>query len=402
MKKSLLDISNLPEIEPITKKEYQIMNESVDIDKKYSLPKKTVMCKKCVMTNQRPRITINSDGICNPCKYWEKKKKIIDWDKRAEEFSVLCDKYRKSDGSFDVLVPSSGGKDSIYVAYKLKDDYGMNPLTVTWAPSLYTEIGFQNFHSHIQYGLDNVLVTANGLVHRRLCRSATIYMGEPFQPFIYGQVNVPLRIAKAYDIGLILDGENGEVEYGGDDDSEDSTGFNNDDSVEYWQSGMPVENWLDFGYKQSELYVYQPPKDKVKVQRAFFSYYHNWRPHDHYYYASGRSGFVSNPDRSECTFSRYASLDDSVDPFHYYFGLLKFGIGRATSDAAHEVREDIIDKEEALFLVNKFDVQSPSKETTDIFLKYTGLSKEELRIIVNKWTNKRIWDKRKDFPSLKF
>ncbi len=402
MRKSLLNISNLPKLPPLTDIEKQLLEEKVDIDSKYKLPKEIKLCDKCVITNQRPRITINEDGICNPCKYWARKHSSFDWNSLADEFRELCDKYRSSDGSYDVLVPSSGGKDSSYVAYRLRDEYDMHPLTVTWSPSLYTEIGFENFQNHIHHGLDNVLVTANGLVHRRLCRSSTIIMGDPFQPFVYGQCNVPLRIAKAYDIPLIVDGENGEVEYGGDDNTEQLTGFQNDESVEFWQSGMAVEEWQKYGYSDSELFIYQPPKQQINVRRVFFSYYHNWMPHDHYYYASQNAGFVSNPDRSECTFSRYASLDDSIDPFHYYFALLKFGIGRATSDAAHELREGVLERDEAIQLVNKFDCQAPSKETTEIFLKYCSIDKGALQKIVDRWTNSRIWSARNDLPSLQF
>ena len=46
----------------------------------------------------------------------------------------LCNKYRDPDSQYDVLVPGSGGKDSIYVAHLLKYKYNMKPLTVTWAP----------------------------------------------------------------------------------------------------------------------------------------------------------------------------------------------------------------------------------------------------------------------------
>ena len=402
MRKSLLNIDNLPDINPMSKLERELLDQKVDIDEKYNLPSEIITCKKCAVTNQRPRITINKDGVCNPCKYWERKHNSFNWDLLADEFRSICDSYRSSDGSYDVLVPSSGGKDSSYVAYRLKNEYNMHPLTVTWSPALYTEIGFENFQNHIHHGIDNVLVTANGLVHRRLCRSSTIIMGDPFQPFIYGQVNVPLRIAKAYDIPLIVDGENGEVEYGGDDSTEDMKGFQNDQSVEFWQSGMPVQDWEDYGYTDSELYVYKPPSKEVNVQRIFFSYYHNWMPQDHYYYASQHAGFVSNPDRTECTFSRYASLDDAIDPFHFYFALLKFGIGRATSDAAHEVREGIIEKEEAMRLVDKFDRHSPTKESTEIFMKYCSIDKEILQKAVDRWTNKRIWSKINDFPHLKF
>ena len=205
-----LNIIKMARACPLNEKEIFSLNEKVDFEKLYSLPKEILYFKKCVITNQRPRITINKDGICNACKFWNKKDNLIDWQERSDMFRQICDKYRSSDGSFDVLVPSSGGKDSSLVAYKLKDEYDMHPLTVTWSPALCTEVGYVNFQNHIHNGLDNVMVTPNGLVHRRLCRSSSIVMGDPFKPFIYGQVNSPLRIAKAYDIPDI-DGEMGKL-----------------------------------------------------------------------------------------------------------------------------------------------------------------------------------------------
>ena len=158
--------------------------------KRYNLPDKVVYCKKCTISNQRPRITFNKFGVCAACQFSEIKKNKIDWDQRGNELKDLCDKYRKKDGSYDVLVPSSGGKDSSYVAYQLKYKYNMNPLTVTWSPHLWTEDGFNNFQNHIHIGgFDNILGTPNGEIHRKLTKISFDILGDPFQPFIYGQTN---------------------------------------------------------------------------------------------------------------------------------------------------------------------------------------------------------------------
>ena len=92
----------------------------------------------------------------------------------------------------------------------------MNPLTATWAPHLYTDIGFQNHQAHIHKGnLANILVTPPGDIHRKLTKLAFENLGDPFLPFIFGQNNMPLQIAERYDVKLIFYGENSEVEYGG-------------------------------------------------------------------------------------------------------------------------------------------------------------------------------------------
>ena len=119
------------------------------------------------MSNQRPQVHFNNEEVCGPCLYSEYKHKMVDWDKREKELEELCNKYRKEDGSWEVIVPVSGGKDSSYTAYILKKKFGMHPLTVTWAPAIPTEIGSQNLYNFIQSGFDNILISPNGEIHQK-------------------------------------------------------------------------------------------------------------------------------------------------------------------------------------------------------------------------------------------
>ena len=85
------------------------------------------------------------------------KKETIDWKERERQLLDLLARYRRDDGEYDCLVPGSGGKDSVYAAHVLKYKYGMNPLTVTWPPIMYTDYGYQNFRNWIEIGsFDNV------------------------------------------------------------------------------------------------------------------------------------------------------------------------------------------------------------------------------------------------------
>ncbi|MDO8652471.1 MAG: N-acetyl sugar amidotransferase [Undibacterium sp.] len=389
-------IDYFPKLPPLSDFEQGLISEKIEIDAKYKLPKNITYCKKCVISNQRPRIVFDGEGVCSACRYWERKKAVIDWREREKELEDLCNRYRRNDGSFDVLVPSSGGKDSVYVAWELKTKYGMHPLTMTWAPHVYTEIGIRNFQAHIHAGLDNVCYTPNGVVHRRMTRLSTIEIGDPFQPFIYGQTYLPLRVALNYGIDLVMDGENGESEYGGDTTTESKTGFTPKDAEEFWLSSFPLEHWKDRGFTDRDLQIYSAPNfdrlQKSKVERHFFSYYRDWRPQNHYYYCVENTNFAPNPNgRSEGTFSKYASLDDQIDPYHHYFSLLKFGIARATSDAAHEIREDLLARDEAVQLVRRYDSEMPSEKTTKVFLDYAGLTSGQLAEIIERWRNTRLW-----------
>ena len=92
----------------------------------FGLPKEVEFCQRCVMSNQRPAssvefrhtqehkhqtLVIDQDGVCDACRYAEKKEQI-DWQAREEELVKLLDKHRRNDGQYDCLVPGSGGKDS--------------------------------------------------------------------------------------------------------------------------------------------------------------------------------------------------------------------------------------------------------------------------------------------------
>lgn len=378
-----------------------------DVLKMYNLPKEVIYCKRCVISNQRPRIVFDNEGVCSACRFAEYKQNQIDWKLREKELMDLCNKHRRNDGRYDVVVPGSGGKDSNYVAHMLKTKYGMTPIVVTWAPAKYTEIGRKNLTSFIDSGFDNILITPNGDIHRKLTKASFLELGDPFQPFIFGQYSAPFRVAIQYDIQLVFYGEDGEVEYGGSMEHADRATMHYDDFVKNRFSSIFPETFKKYGIDKKDLLKYGLSEDELKIiknkniQQHFFSYYHKWVPQENYYYAVEHTGFEANPMRNEGTYSKYASLDDKFDGFHYYLGFIKFGIGRATSDAAHEVRDGHITREEAISLVKKFDGEFPIKYY-DEFLEYCDITREQFDSVVDSWRSEHIWQKSEDTWKLKY
>ena len=167
----------------------------------FGLPQNVEFCSRCVISNQRPNSTVefqhtveseketiwfDVDNVCDACRLAEKKRNEINWLDRETQLKELCDRHRRNGAGYDSLVPGSGGKDSFYAAHILKYKYGMSPLTVTWAPHLYTDWGWQNFQAWINAGFDNYLVTPNAQMHRLITRLAVENLFHPFQPFIFG------------------------------------------------------------------------------------------------------------------------------------------------------------------------------------------------------------------------
>jgi N-acetyl sugar amidotransferase len=372
-----------------------------DVLKRYNLPKEVRFCKKCTISNQRPRITFDSEGVCSACQYAEYKHTQVDWKQRERELVELAKRFKRKDGGYEVLVPCSGGKDSAFVAHELKHKYGMNVLTATWSPHLYTEIGFQNFQNMIHAGgLDNILGTPNGIMHRKLTKLSFDILGDPFQPFIYGQTNFPLQISVQHKIPLVMYGENGEVEYGGDmKNAFQPTRDYRSDHKKHYFSGIAPEDLPQYGISEKELLPYfAPPVEQLdanKTEIHFYGYYRKWLPQENFYYAAEHTGFKANPVRSEGTYSKYASLDDKIDGFHYYMAYIKFGLGRATSDSAHEIRDRHLTREEGVSLVKRFDAEFP-RRNFKTFLEYAGITEEHFWQVVDSWRSPHLWKKTAD------
>lgn len=368
-----------------------------NVQKYYQLSSDVTFCKKCVTSNQRPRIVFDDSGVCNACNYAVKKQSVIDWEEREQQLVDLLDKYRSRDGSYDVIVPCSGGKDSSAVAHKLKHKYDMHPLTATWAPHIYTDIGWKNLQSFIHSGFDNVLGTPNGRVHRDLTKVSFERLGDPFQPFILGQMAFPFRTAVNYNIPLVFYGENGEAEYGGSTDNENKWGNSFEDFGRFYFSSHLADQFSELKISNTDLQLYTMPSqqemEKVGIQMHWFGYYERWVPQENYYYAAEHCGFEPNPDaRSEGTYSKYSSLDDRIDGFHFYLSFIKFGMGRATRDASQEVRSAHITREEAVALVRRYDGELPQLWFKE-FLDYIEINEDRFWKVVDSFRPPHLWER---------
>lgn len=384
---------------------------------KYGLPREVVYCKRCVISNQRPAsvielkntgnepkptIQFNEDGICSACQFAERKNAEIDWQSRQRELQALCDKHRSRNGSYDCIVPGSGGKDSCFTSHILKFKYGMNPLTVTWAPHICTDIGRKNFESWINSGFDNILHTPNGTIHRLFTRLAFENLCHPFQPFIIGQKLIAPRYSALMRIPLIFYGEN-QAEYGNNIEENDSPTMKPDffaqkpDIDQLFIGGVPARDIIArHNVRPADLSPYLPVDGsilrEVGTEVRYLSYYVKWDPQEKYYYAAQNCGFSANVERTEGSYSKYSSIDDKIDTLHYFTTYIKFGLGRATYDAAQEVRTGKITREEAVALVRRYDHEFPQKSFGDT-LAYMGISEDRFWQVIDSARSPHLWKK---------
>jgi N-acetyl sugar amidotransferase len=392
--------------EPVNLNKYEF--KSYGLEAYYGLPSDVKYCKTCVISNQRPNsaveynhtkeskkdtIHFSEEGICYACKFTQRKRHEIDWNDRDKQLRELCDKFRKNDGSYDCIVPGSGGKYSFYASHILKTQYGMHPLTVTWAPHVYTDWGWKNFQSWIHAGHDNYLMTPNGRVHRLLTRLSTELLFHPFQAFMFGQKSLAPKMALLFNIQLVFYGEI-EAEYGNpiidtENAKRDWSYFTAKDQSKIHLGGVTVEELKsDFGLDQNDLQPYLPADPnqiaEKKIEVHYLGHYLKWHPQSCYYYAVEHGGFEASPERTPGTYSKYNSIDDRIDDLHYFTTGIKFGLGRASYDAAQEIRSGDIERNEGIALVKKFDNEFPERFIDEMF-DYLSLSEREFPIAHKKF-----------------
>lgn len=382
----------------------------------YGLPSDVKFCVRCVMSNQRPtsaiefrhtaeskKNTLNIDeyGVCDAC-HTATQKEQIDWEKREKELVQLLDKYRKNDGSYDCLVPGSGGKDSAFQSHVLKYKYGMNPLTVTWPPILYTDYGLANFRNWIDTGFDNISFNRNGKVMKLLTKLSIENLLHPFQTFILGQKNLAPKIAAHYGINLIFYGEN-EAEYGNPiaDNAtslRDKSYYSFNHLNDIYLGGVSIPELREkYDVRLADLMSFLPPTvedlQKSKVEVHYLGYYLKWTPQEAYYYSVEHTGYKARPFRTQGTYSKYNSIDDKIDDLHYYTTFIKFGIGRATYDASQEIRNKHITREEGVALVNRFDGEFPDRYFNEV-MEYIEIDPEFFRTkLIDKFRSPHLWTK---------
>jgi len=390
------------------------MKEKLQV--KYGLPSEVVFCKKCVMSNQYPTSSVefkhtirhkhrtmhfDENGVCDACRYAEQKEQI-DWKKKEDELLRLLDKHRRNDGRYDCIVPGSGGKDSALQAHMLKYKYGMHPLTITWPPILYTEYGYRNFRNWIEVGgFDNISFNQNGKVMKLLTRLSIENLLHPFQTFILGQKNLAPKIAAKFNIPLIFYGEN-EAEYGNPlaDNAislRDKSYFAMKNMDEIHLGGVSIQELIEkHEIPLSDLMPYLPaPYEELEhsnIEVHYLGYYIKWTPQESYYYAVENCGFSARPFRTQGTFSKYNSIDDKIDDLHYYTTYIKFGIGRATYDASHEIRNKHLTREEGVALVKRFDGEFPDRYFNEI-MDYIGIKPERFYELCDQFRSPHLWEK---------
>ena len=358
-------------------------------------------CKVCITPRSRPRIVFNEDGVCNACVN-AKNKKLINWNDRFIEFQEIVEKikinrnFKNINPNYDCVVPWSGGKDSSYIAHRLKFEFKLNPLLVTFSPLMINDIGTYNRELLISLGFDNLFFRPNQKTARKLAKRFFIERGNPKVAWDAGIAATPVKIALLLKIPFVFYAEHGESEYGGIVLNEDSNKIRDENEVLENLVGDQPSNWSDQDISEKDLSFYTyPSKDDFKnfsVTSYYFSYFFKWSMLENYEYIKKilPEFKTSKNNRTEGTFTNFDSLDDKIDTLYYYMQYVKFGFGRATRDSCRMIQNNQMTRAKAIELSKIYDSELPTQNFKEI-LEYLKILDIDFEEIVNKHRNPEIW-----------
>jgi len=359
-------------------------------------------CCNCVYPETKPDLTFDEDGVCDACRF-ANVKDATDWDSRRKELVEVFNKFKSKDGSnYDCVIPISGGKDSHFQTYMVKEEFGLNPLCVSYHLPEFTDLGRKNIENLKNLGVDCLEFTPNPEICRKMQKIGLIEFGDAQWPEHFGIFTVPVQVAVRYNIPLIVWGENSQAEYGG--PLKDSTNRYLDSkwckeygtrvggqSNSYFGPEVMLQHGIDRKFLNPYIYPSDDEIKRVGVTGIFLGSFLKWNIKNQLEKVR-ELGFTLHDGPSEGTFTNYENLDNKIQGIHDYFKWLKFGYGRATDNASVQIRLNWLNREEAMKLVREYEGKLPEKYLNE-FLAQWNMNRDEFFKIADKFTNKELFKK---------
>ena len=334
-------------------------------------------CTRCCVPETQEGVEFDELGICTACQSSEEKMHIS-WEQREKQLRKIFDEARaKSGANYDCILPISGGKDSFYQAHVLTKVYGLKPLAVTYSHNWFSETGFYNLQRCLQvFDLDHLQFTpARGLVNR-IAKKSLGAIGDSCWHCHSGVGAFPLQVATRFKIPLLVWGESIAENDGRASYCKPVHKFDRDYFTKV-SARLTSQEMVGDGLTSKDLHPFELPSydeiDNTGVWGIHLGDYLFWDEERQTEWIKDVYGWKET--EMEGAYKGYKSAECIMAGMHDFTCYLKRGFGRSTWQAAVDVRNGLLTREEGFELIKKHDQERP--EALDYYLKITGLSETE-------------------------
>lgn len=361
-------------------------------------------CKKCLFPETKPDLYFDADGVCDACRSAETKwneEKMVDWASRQKEFEYIIENLPR-EGSYDCVVPVSGGKDSTFQTYQLVREHNLKALAVTFDQFDQTSTGWDNLEVLKKIGVDHMHFTLNPHVLKRLVLRGFEEVGDLYWVNHVGIFSLPTRVATWLNIPLVVYGENPQFEYGGPPENRKPQPMN-----ERWRQefgglrGLREDDLVEGKITQRDLEILRFPDENEcrGISGIFYGDYFKWDPINHTKFIQS-FGWKPLPQPPAGSSTAVENCDMLFIDIREHVKFLKFGYGRATDQLNIEIRAGAITRADALKIVQEIDGKV-SQENIEKFCEFVDISRTYFDELTDRFVNKRLFERAADGWRLK-
>lgn len=355
------------------------------------------------MPDSRPGLILDREGICNACR-WHETKEQIDWQGRHQELLAIAQQAKRdSSGPWDCVLGVSGGKDSTWQAFYLRDELNLNPLLVQYSSAEGTDLGRFNLENLCRHGFSLVSMHPSPKISRKLSRKSFRQFGNIIKYAEQSLFSTPYRVAMAYHIPLVFFGENPALECGDGFRKEgqavaagwDATTIRYNNTL----GGAALETWLGDGIAERDIIPYSfPSTEELELwggRGIFMGYYLNWSGYRNALFAMQRGlrGTTHYP-HDIGDYCRYNSLDSQFVSVNSHLKYVKLGFGHTTEFSCYDIRSSRLTRTEAARLVREFDGVCDPRFIKG-YCDWIGISIEEFQQISDQFRGS-MWQRTKE------
>lgn len=343
-------------------------------------------CSKCLLPETQETITFDEQGVCNVCRQHEYKKEKIDWTRRKKELDKLIVQHRGK-GSYDCLIPFSGGKDSTFTLYTLVVRYELKPLVVCFDHGFMRPTVLANAEQTIRrLGVDFLKFRANWKVVKRIMLESLIRKGDFCWHCHTGIFAFPMQMAIKFQVPLVIWGQPN-TEYNAffrmdEPEPVDEKRFNR-----YINLGITAEDMVgmleggDITLRDLAPFRY-PPKEELRklgYRSICLGSYIPWDVKEQTRIIEKELGWCGDVVEGVPETYNYEKIECAMQGVRDYLRFVKRGMGRTNHLASIDIRDGRLSREEGLRLMEQRDGKRPA--SLDVFLRITGLTEEEFNEI---------------------
>ena len=357
-------------------------------------------CRRCLYPENHPLgLTFDSNGICSGCLIHEEKDQL-DWDSRRKRLEEILSEYRSSSGKvYDCIIPVSGGRDSYFIVDLIKNEFGMNPLLVTYNKQYNTKVGIRNLaYLRTLFDCDLVMKMVSAKTVKKLTKHTLSVMGSMYWHCLAGQTVYPIETAVRLRSPLIIWGAHQGVDQVGmfshEDEVEMTRKFRKDHDLMGWEAEDLISE--EDGISEEDVMPFTYPHDKdlerIGIRGIYLNNFIRWDTKAQHEKMIERFNYKTA--KQIRTFDSY----NDVDCVHYsglpdYIKEIKWGYGKVVDHATRELRLRRLNRKDAILRTRSFSGVDSLPPDSEAFFEWLGIGKNDFHFIIDGFRDHNLWRK---------